>query len=314
MDAADRLAIHSLVEDPARWEAMIRAEIERGRSDPAARAVVESIYCDEDREAAFERFRRGPELARIAGLLDRIGVPKDARICEIGGGAGWLGWALHHLGYRRLEMLEPNDQWISGTGYLRTRADAAAIRIWNDLDAFYADPGRYDLVLTHNCVHHFRSIGYVAAAIRQKIAPGQRWLMMREWYADSAEELYRRLREHPYSQRYGVFEFPYPASHYVEGVEMAGFSLSLLVPAGYANGLLDGTGEDEGGARARLRTRALDALIEAAPAATVEMYRAELFANRYLGRRMRRFTRPQAMVFTRRELNPEPAAARSRAP
>lgn len=302
MDAADRLKIHSLVEDPARWEAMIRAEIERARTDASARAVIESIYCDEDREAAFERFRRGPELARILALFERLGVPRDARICEIGGGAGWLGWALHHEGYRRLEMLEPNGEHVSGTGYLRTRADAADIRIWNDLDAFYADPGRYDLILTHNCVHHFRSIGYVAAAIRQKVEESGRWLMMREWFADSAEELYQRLREHPYSQRYGVFEFPYPASHYVESVEMAGFELCSVVPSGYANGLLDGTGESEGGRVNQLGSRAFEGFLGIAPGATAGLYRAELFANRYLGRRLRRFTRPQAMVFRRRAL------------
>lgn len=302
MDPTDSLAIHSLTEDPARWEAMILAEIERSRTDPAARAVIESIYCDEDREAAFARFARGPEIARIAALLDDLGVSKDARICEIGGGAGWLGWALHHRGYRRLSMLEPNDRWVSGTGYLRTRADAGDIRIWNDLATFYADPGRYDLVLTHNCVHHFRGIGYVAAAIRQKIAARGRWLMLREWFADSAEELYRRLRDHPYSQRYGLFEFPYPASHYVEAVELSGFTLTAVVPAGYANGLLDGTGQDEGSARTRIRTRVLDEVLSRAPSATVRAYRAELFANRYLGRQMRRYTRPQAMLFTRREL------------
>lgn len=302
MDAGDQLQIHSLVEDSARWEGMIRAEIARARTDPAARAVIASIYCDEDRDAAFDRFRRGPELARIVTLLERLGVPRDARICEIGGGGGWLGWALHQEGFRRLSMLEPNGEHISGTGYLRTRADAAGIPIWNDLDAFYADPGRYDLVLTHNCVHHFRSIGYVAAAIRQKIVEGGRWLMMREWFADSAEELYARLRDHPYSQTYGLFEFPYPASHYIESVELSGFELTSLVPAGYANGLLDGSGVEEGGLVNRLGSRAFEEVLGRAAGATTALYRAELFANRYLGRRARRFTRPQAMMFQRREL------------
>ncbi|APR80545.1 Hypothetical protein A7982_05892 [Minicystis rosea] len=302
MRAPDRLQIHSLVEDPDRWEAMIRAEIERARTDPAARAVIEAIYCEEDRAAAFARFREGPELARILALLSRLGVPRDARICEIGGGGGWLGWALHHAGYHRLEMLEPNDRYISGTGYLRTRSDAQAIRIWNDLDTFYADAGRYDLVLTHNCVHHFRSIGYVAAAIRQKMAPGARWLMLREWFADTAEELYQRLHDHPYSQKYGVFEFPYPASHYVESVEMAGLDLECVVPAGYANGLLDGSGSTEGTSLNRFGSRVIEGLVARAPAATVRAYRAELFANRYLGRHLRRFTRPPALVFRRREI------------
>ncbi|MFT3764841.1 MAG: methyltransferase domain-containing protein [Minicystis sp.] len=302
MEAPDRLKIHSLVEDPDRWEAMIRAEIERGRADPGARALIEAIYCDEDCAAAFDRFLRSPELPRILGLLERLGVPKDARICEIGGGGGWLGWALHHAGYRHLEMLEPNGHFISGTGYLRTRPDAAGIRIWNDLGAFYADPGRFDFVLTHNCVHHFRGLGPIAASIRQKMEPGARWLMIREQYADSAEELYLRMAQHPYAQGYGLFEFWYPASRYVEEVELAGFDLVWVVPAGYANGVLDGTCTQEGGRLSRLRARAFDLLLDHAPEASARLYGAELFANRYLGRRMRRFTRPQAMAFRRREL------------
>jgi hypothetical protein len=301
-EAADRLELYSLVEDPERWEAMIRRELVLAESDPAARAVLESIYCDADREAAFERFRRGAELTRTLKLLDELGVPRGARICEIGGGGGWLGWALYHAGYRKLEMLEPNDQFISGTGYLRTRPDAAGIRIWNDLDAFYADPGRFDLVLSHNCVHHFRGIAYVAACIRQKVLDAGRWLMLREWYADTAEELYRMIAQHPYSQKYRVYEFPHPAAHYVESVELSGFVLEGVVPARYANGVLDSYQIEEGSPLNRLGTRAFDALLEHAPAVTTRLYRVELFANRYLGRRLRYFTRPQALVFRRRAL------------
>lgn len=299
---ADRLKLHSLVEDPARWEAMIRAEIERGRSDPAARAVIEAIYCDEDREAAFERFRDGPEAARTLELLARLGVRKDARIVEIGGGGGWLGWTLRLAGYTRLEMLEPNGEPISGTGYLRTRADAADIRIWNDIEGFYGDPGRYDLVLSHNCVHHFRSIAYVAACIRQKLAPGGRWLMVREQFVDSAEELYRMLDQHPYCQPYGVFEFGYPASHYVESIELAGFELLAVVPSRYANGVLASYVLDEGSRGNRLASRAFERLLSTAPAVSTGLYRAETFAARYLGWRRKHFVRPQAVMFRRREM------------
>lgn len=303
MDAAEQLKIHALVEDPERWEAMIRREIELSRTDPAARAVIESIYCEEDREAAFERFRSSLELTRIIKLLEVSGVRRDARICEIGGGGGWLGWALHHAGYRHLEMLEPNAGFITGTGYLRTRPDARDIRIWNDLDAWYGDPGLFDVILTHNCCHHFRGLSFVAAAIRQKVAPGGRWVMLREWFADSPEELYRQLTHHPYSQKYGVFEFPYPASHYVESLEIAGFTLEAVIPARYANGVLDSYVQREGGVLNRAGTRAVDAVLAKAPALTAGVYRSELFANRYLGRKLRYFTRPQGLVFSRREVD-----------
>lgn len=302
METADELKIHSLAENPERWEAMIRREIELARTDPAARRVIESIYCDEDRAVAFDRFRRSPELAQIVGLLERFHVGREARICEVGGGGGWLGWAIHQSGYRRLEMFEPNGCFISGTGYLRTRSDARDIRIWNDLDAWYGDPAKYDAVLTHNCVHHFRSIGFVAAAIRQKVEPGGLWFMFQEWFADSAEEVFGLLARHPYSQKYGVYEFPYPASHYVESLELSGFELAAVVPAKYANAMADGPSIRTGGALNRAATVVLDGLLGSAPQVTTRLYRAELFANRYLGRRLRHFTRPVALVFRRRDL------------
>src|SRR5436190_1494621 len=88
---------------------------------------------------------------------------------------------------------------------LSEQARARDITIWNDLAAWYASPDRYDVALTHNCVHHFRNLSYVAACIRKKLQPGGLWLMVREWYADTPEEVYQLMHAHPYSQRYGLF-------------------------------------------------------------------------------------------------------------
>ena len=126
--------------------------------------------------------------------------------------------------------------------------------------------------------------------------------MLREWFADSSEELYRQLTQHPYSQKYGVFEFPYPASHYVESLELAGFSLEGVVPARYANGVLDSYVHNEGGPLNRAGTRVLDAALARMPRVTTQLYRSELFTNRYLGGKLRYFTRPQALIFRRREV------------
>ena len=56
-----------------------------------------------------------------------------------------------------------------------------------------------------------------------------------EWFADSPGELYQQIASHPYCQPYGLYEWPYPASHYAEAIEIAGFSLTAVVPSGYAN-------------------------------------------------------------------------------
>lgn len=301
-DAADDLALFELEENPERWENAVRAEQVRARESAEAARVLESIYCDEDRARAFDRFAQSYELKTLRGLLDRAGIGPDQRICEIGGGPGWLGWALHRAGYRSLEMLEPNGHHNTGTGYLRTREDARAIKIWNDLAAWYASPERYDVALTHNCVHHFRNLSYVAACIRKKLRPGGLWLMVREWYADTPEEVYQLLRAHPYSQRYGVFEYPLPAAHYVEGVELAGFRLRAAVPAGYANDTLALYVQSPGGLRNRLLTGAIDLALERAPAVTAGLYRAERVASLLVGPRFQRFTRPQALLFERVEV------------
>lgn len=301
-DASDGLDLFNLVEDPARWEAAIVAEQERARRDPEAARILASIYCEEDRETAFARFRDSFELDVLDGLLRRVGVGPSRSICEIGGGPGWLGWGLRGRGFTSIEMLEPNGHHNTGTGYLRTRQDARDITIWNDLGAWYADDRRYDAVITHNCAHHFKNLSHVAACIRKKIAPGGAWLMVRESYADSAAELYYLLRSHPYCQRYKLFEFSMPAAHYIEALEIAGFRLSAVVPAGYANDTLALYVEGPGGLRNRLATRLIDAALAAAPRTTAMLYRAERLASLLAGPRFRRFTRPQAVLFHRVEV------------
>src|SRR5262249_41991274 len=112
-DPGDVLEIFGLVEDPARWEATVRREIDAARSDPSARVMLESIYCDEDRGAAFERYRASRGFACIVRLLETLGLSRSARICEIGGGPGWLTWALRDAGFD-MELVEPNGEWITG--------------------------------------------------------------------------------------------------------------------------------------------------------------------------------------------------------
>ena len=300
-DRGDRLNLHLLTEDPVRWEAMIRCEIELGRTSPQAQALLESIYCEEDRDAAFTRFHSGLEFAQIRRTLEMFGITRQHSICEIGGGAGWLGWALHREGYS-VEMLEPNSEFITGTGYLRTRPDARNIRIWNDAQAWYAAPHRFDTILTHNCCHHFPGLAFAAASIRRKVRPGGCWYMLREAFADTSRELFRELAGHPYSQKYGVYECYYPASYYVESLELAGFSLEAVIPARYANGVLAHDPMGPQSAKNRAVTAGLDVALRQSPSLTARMFRAELFANRYLGRTLRYFTRPQALVFRRQEL------------
>jgi hypothetical protein len=299
--AGSKLEIFNLKEDPDRWEALIEAEITASSSDESARQTVESMYWEKDRGAAFQRFSESLDARHILDLLSLWKVPRKQPLCEIGGGSGQLAWVLAQNGYENVELLEPNGRWITGTGYLETVIDRCGgrLRICNDLASWYGSDEQFRTIVTRNCVHHFPNIAMTAACRRQKMKKGGRWVMIREWFADTPEELYMCLRGHPYCQKYKVYEFPFPASHYVDSVEFAGFKLVAVVPTGYANNALSTYSEDEGGRLRRRLTSWQRSVLKRAPWVSVFLYRVQTFLNRSLRTRFKGHARPQIMVFER---------------
>jgi hypothetical protein len=298
----DRLELFELVEDADRWERLIAEEIQRARFDPAARAILESMYWEEDRDRAFARFGASLDFSCIRKLLELFGVHDDQAVCEIGGGNGCLAWALSQAGYRNVTLLEPNPHFITGTGYLRTRHDAKRLAIENDLRLWYRSPSTYDTVVTRNCLHHFPNLAWSAACIRRKLAPGGRWVVIREPFAETARELYRFLHGHPYSQAYGVFEFALPVAHYVESLQLAGMRLAAVIPAGYANNCLSRYEPSPGGTWSRRWTAIIDRILRLRPGVTAAAYRAEHRLRQAINLPLGWFSRPQIMLFERVEL------------
>ncbi len=287
--------ILTLEENPERHEQVITAQ----QNDPAAaiQKLLQSIYLEKDRDSAFARFARGLEFRTIRKILDTFGVGRDARILEIGGGAGFLAWALHTSGYTNVSLLEPNGQFTTGTGYLRSREDAKGLRIHNDLKAWHAGSDTYDVIVTKNCIHHFLNIAQAAASIRQKLTARARWFAFREQFADTPQELYGLFANHPYCQPYGLYEWSYPASHYVEAIEIAGFGLRAVVPSGYANNTLGTYQEDPGPPEIAHLTAQIDDLLAKNPQGTVQAFWEEALRNRFQQGTAKFFTRPQLMVF-----------------
>ena len=162
----------------------------------------------------------------------------------------------------------------------------------------------YQTVITRNCVHHFPNIAFVAAAIRQKMAPGGKWVMIREPFVESATELYQFLQGHPYSQAYGVYEFGFPASHFVQCLELAGLRLRSVVPAHYANNSLGLYSNDRGSRRNRIFSDVVDRVLSLMPGMTKLGYQAETMLRGLIRTRAACFTRPQVMTFQRVELDP----------
>ncbi|WP_298380436.1 methyltransferase domain-containing protein [Azospirillum sp.] len=295
----DGLKILSLREDPDALEAIITAQHAAYATDPAIRMLLDSIYLEPDRERAFSRFLNGLEFRTIRKLLGLFNVGPENGVCEIGGGPGFLAWALAQSGWGRMNLLEPNPHTVTGTGYLRSRPDGAGVTVHNDLDAWHAGAERYDIVLTKNCIHHFKNIAQAAASIRQKMNDGGRWFAFREWFADTPKELYAQIASHPYCQPYGLYEWPYPSWHYAEAIEIAGFKLEAVIPAVYANNSLGLYQEDEGDETVRGVTAQIDGLLVNDRAATVRAFWEEMLRNRFQGGTHRLFTRPQVFVFVR---------------
>jgi hypothetical protein len=294
----DELNVTTLREDPELMEKVITGQHRQVASDKSVADLLQSIYLLPDREADFSRFAQSAEFATILRLLRIFGVTKDQSLIEIGGGPGFLAWALHREGYR-IGLLEPNALWNTGTGYLRSREDAKGIEVFNDHLAWHAKPLRYGVFITKTCIHHFQNIGMVAASLRQKLAAGGKWFAFREQFANTPKELGDGLASHPYCQKFGTYEWFYPAHHYVESIELAGFRLDAIVPAGYANECLATYSEGPQSAASRQATERLDALLTRSPAKTADSFWREVRRNRYERAGINIYTRPQVMIFTK---------------
>lgn len=291
------LRIHDLAEDPDRLERAMAHQQELSRTDAGIRRMMESIYLEADRNAAFDRFQASFEFRTILKLFDIFKVDRRALTCEIGGGPGFLAWAMAQSGFAAMHLLELNTRPITGTGYLRGRPDAGSVTIHDDLATWHAGTDRFALIVTKNCIHHFKNISQAAAAIRQKLTPGARWFAFREWFAETPRELYDQLAGHPFSQTYGLYEWPYPAWHYVEAIEIAGFKLKGIVPLGYANNTLCTFQENTGGPEAAAFDQKVDEILTSNPEATAAAFWDEVLKNRFQNGATRLFSRPQALVF-----------------
>jgi hypothetical protein len=223
----DTLDVTTLREDPELLEHVIVGQHQQAAFDESIAALLHSIYLLPDRAADFERFATSNEFATILRLLQTFGATPNLRLIEIGGGSGLLTWALHQAGYS-IDLLEPSALWNTGTGYLRSRADIQGIEIINDHLAWHATSVRYDGLITKNCIHHFQNISQVAAGLRQKLATGGKWFAIREQFVDTPKELGEAIARHPYCQKFGIYEWFYPAHLYVESIELTGFRLDAV--------------------------------------------------------------------------------------
>lgn len=130
--------------------------------------------------------------------------------------------------------------------------------------------------------------------------------MIREPFAESASEWFRFMQGHPYSQKYGVFEFACPARQYVSAVELAGFRLRGVVPAGYANNCLALHSETPGSRWNRWSSAVQESVQRHLAGLSVAAWEVENRLPRFLRNRIGRFSRPQVLWFRKTAMGPLP--------
>lgn len=289
--------LRSMSESASLKEKTIHKEIERAKSEPQVQALLEAIYLEEDRSASFRRFCKSPEFGAILNHICRITRgEKNLKICEVGSGPGFLAVALAMHGFTNVSMLEPSNEWITGTGFILSTAIKNNVKVWNDLNKWYESDELYDIIITKACVHHFGNPSKAAAEIRCKMQEEGKWLMFDEYFANTPEDLYAALVDHAHVVKYGQYEWPYPARMYVDLLRMVGFKLEEVIPFRYGNNYL--VRNFDGKVRlSKPVTFMTGLLLEAkltAMALSVEAMIDKCFG---LHRKVRLFTLPQLLVF-----------------
>lgn len=292
-DDMDRLRMGGY-EDPAEWEeAMKRAYVEAETDDEVAQ-LLKTHYLQEDVAASFEAYRNSgvPEVVDV--LLKRLGLGRQTPIADIGCGRGHAAHAMFKLGYENTTAMDPNDKWYTGTGYLQSLTDHR-IRVVNSLDEWAQLGGHFGAIISSGTVHHWQHIPQIAIGTRRAMQPGGYWLMMAEYFANSARELIDGLNSHPTATRYGSFEWAYPASAYVDLIQSSGFLLVGVIPLFYKGALLFS------GCQLPVDSN-LDQWVDdhlTQPEGTVEAFWSEVDRWRRGTTNARNYTVPQALIFQR---------------
>lgn len=233
-DEMDRLSTVGSFENPEIWEETIIKAFEDAKTDEDLAHVLGYAYLQQDRAASFDRFWSTPTPKAISKLLRRLGVTESSSVADIGCGPGHLAHALHRLGYTDVTAMDPNGEWFTGTGYLKS-LPGHNIKIVNDLEHWRTIHGRYDAVVSSGTVHHWQHIPQVALDTRRVMKPGAYWFMISEYITNSPLELVALLSNHPTRVRYNSYEWPYPPSAYVDLIESIGLTLVAVIPHFYNN-------------------------------------------------------------------------------
>jgi 2-polyprenyl-3-methyl-5-hydroxy-6-metoxy-1,4-benzoquinol methylase len=231
-DDMDCFAFADGFEDPVQWERTIHQAFKDAEADEAFAEVLRSNFLEKDLADSFQRFQASRAPVAITRLLGRLGISLEAPIADVGCGRGHLAFAIHRLGHKNVTAMDPNSEWFTGTGYLKSRSDHN-IKIVNSLDQWRDHRCFFDAVVSSGTVHHWQHIPCTTIDLRRVIKPGGYWLMISEYFANTPREFLSSINSHPTATRYRSYEWAYPASAYVDLVQTSGFLLVGVIPHTY---------------------------------------------------------------------------------
>ena len=297
-DALDTMQIYDDFSDAKSWEEVIQQVYADAKTDRALEEIIKMYHGQENREEAFAGYAASPLPRAISDLLARLGVQKHHAVCDLGCGKGQLAFALHQLGYGDVSAMDPNDQWLSGTGFLNSIA-GSDIKIINDLSEWQNIFNRFDAILSISTIHHWQNIPWVSLDTRRTMKPGAIWIAFAEQFADTSAEFLREMTTHPTRTRYKNYEWFYPASAYVDLIQSVGFELIAVIPMHYrSNEFVASKPPTPDDTTVSAINRLVDRKLVGGPDGTVDLFWAEVERQRK-GAEHKIFTRPQAFVFQR---------------
>lgn len=296
-DEMDRFRWKGGYEDPGKCGAAMKGAFEEDKTDPEIDKLLKTHYLEEDVAASFETYRATGVPQAVDTLLQRLGVSRQTPIADVGCGRAHAAHAMSQLGYEDVTAMDPNDEWFTGTGYLRTLTDHR-IKIVNDLEEWNTIGGHYGAIISLGTVHHWQHLPQIAIATRRTMKPGGYWVMMAEYFANTARDFVDGLNNHPTSTRYGSYEWTHPASAYVDLIKTCGFMLAGAIPLYYRGALF------YSGVSLPIDPE-LDGWVDenlTAPNGTVEAFWSEVDAWRRGTGTSRNYTVPQVLIFQRVEV------------
>ncbi|PZV02313.1 MAG: hypothetical protein DCF24_02155 [Cyanobium sp.] len=299
-DGMDELVLVKDIEgkdDEEFWE-RLRAD---AQTDPDISKLFDVYNLWGSPAELFEQFYNLGVAQSIAELMRRFGITEQCCIADVGCGWGWLPFSLDRLGYKDLVAMEPSN----AVRHLK-EATEERIEIVTDLDCWRSIRHRFDALVSVATIHHWDHIPWIALEARRTMKSGAFWFVVMEWFADTPAEFIQAMETHPTRVRYHQYEWAYPVTAYVDLIQSVGFSLSAVIPFYYRNNSLLTVGS-QAPTPDTIDQEQLNDLVDqhlTGENGTVEMFWAEVDANRRRPNSYKLFTRPQVLVFRRVEVSP----------